>query len=110
MRIDALQEKRSATLKVYDAACTMLGIENDLDRIQDRRIGSARPAAPADSDPPAPTAAYDPPLESLRAPSHELVQEGKDSPSHGTQEPDARGPLDEVPGMLGDPLHEGDPP
>jgi hypothetical protein len=30
-RIAALQEKRSAALKVYDAACTMLGIENDLD-------------------------------------------------------------------------------
>jgi hypothetical protein len=30
MRIAALQEKRSAALKVYDAACTMLGIENDL--------------------------------------------------------------------------------
>jgi len=29
-RIDALQEKRKAALKVYDAACTMLGIENDL--------------------------------------------------------------------------------
>ena len=31
-RIDALQEKRKAALKVYDAACTMLGIENDLGR------------------------------------------------------------------------------
>ena len=30
VRIAALQEKRSAALKVYDAACTMLGIENDL--------------------------------------------------------------------------------
>jgi hypothetical protein len=29
-RIGALQEKRRAALKVYDAACTMLGIENDL--------------------------------------------------------------------------------
>ena len=29
-RIDALQEKRKAALKVYDAACTMLGIENDM--------------------------------------------------------------------------------
>jgi hypothetical protein len=29
-RIAALQEKRRAALKVYDAACTMLGIENDL--------------------------------------------------------------------------------
>jgi hypothetical protein len=29
-RIDALQEKRRAALKVYDAACIMLGIENDL--------------------------------------------------------------------------------
>jgi hypothetical protein len=29
-RIDALQEKRKAALKVYDAACIMLGIENDL--------------------------------------------------------------------------------
>jgi hypothetical protein len=29
-RIDALQEKRKAALKVYDAACTMLGIDNDL--------------------------------------------------------------------------------
>ncbi len=27
-RIGALQEKRAASLKVYDAACTMLGIEN----------------------------------------------------------------------------------
>jgi hypothetical protein len=31
-RIDALQEKRKASLKVYDAACTMLGIENDLEQ------------------------------------------------------------------------------
>jgi len=31
-RIDALQEKRKAALKVYDAACTMLGVENDLGR------------------------------------------------------------------------------
>ena len=31
-RIDALQEKRKAALKVYDAACTMLGIENDLEQ------------------------------------------------------------------------------
>jgi hypothetical protein len=29
-RIAALQAKREAALKVYDAACTMLGIENDL--------------------------------------------------------------------------------
>lgn len=29
-RIAALREKRKASLKVYDAACTMLGIENDL--------------------------------------------------------------------------------
>ncbi len=29
-RIASLQEKRQAALKVYDAACTMLGIENDL--------------------------------------------------------------------------------
>ena len=29
-RIDALQQKRKAALKVYDAACTMLGIDNDL--------------------------------------------------------------------------------
>ena len=29
-RIAALQEKRRAALKVYDAACTMLGVENDL--------------------------------------------------------------------------------
>lgn len=29
-RIAALQEKRKASLKIYDAACTMLGIENDL--------------------------------------------------------------------------------
>lgn len=29
-RIGALQEKRKAALKVYDAACTMLGIDNDL--------------------------------------------------------------------------------
>ena len=28
-RISALQEKRVASLKVYDAACTMLGIENE---------------------------------------------------------------------------------
>ena len=28
-RISALQEKRAASLKVYDAACTMLGIENE---------------------------------------------------------------------------------
>jgi len=28
-RIAALQEKRQSSLKVYDAACTMLGIEND---------------------------------------------------------------------------------
>jgi hypothetical protein len=31
-RIDALQEKRKSALKVYDAACTMLGIENDLEQ------------------------------------------------------------------------------
>ena len=29
-RIAALQQKREAPLKMYDAACTMLGIENDL--------------------------------------------------------------------------------
>lgn len=29
-RISALQEKRTASLKIYDAACTMLGVENDL--------------------------------------------------------------------------------
>ena len=29
-RIAALQKKREAPLKMYDAACTMLGIENDL--------------------------------------------------------------------------------
>lgn len=29
-RIGALQEKRVAPLKMYDAACTMLGIDNDL--------------------------------------------------------------------------------
>ena len=29
-RISALQEKRKAALKVYDAACTMLGVDNDL--------------------------------------------------------------------------------
>lgn len=29
-RIDALREKRKASLKVYDAACTMLGIDNEL--------------------------------------------------------------------------------
>lgn len=29
-RIAALKEKRGASLKMYDAACTMLGIENDL--------------------------------------------------------------------------------
>ncbi len=28
-RITALQQKREAPLKMYDAACTMLGIEND---------------------------------------------------------------------------------
>ena len=27
-RIGVLQEKRAALIKVYDAACTMLGIEN----------------------------------------------------------------------------------
>jgi hypothetical protein len=31
-RIAALQEQRKAALKVYDAACTMLGIDNDLGR------------------------------------------------------------------------------
>lgn len=31
-RIAALQEQRKASLKIYDAACTMLGIENDLAR------------------------------------------------------------------------------
>jgi hypothetical protein len=35
-RIAALQEKRKASLKVYDAACTMLGIENDLAQKDDR--------------------------------------------------------------------------
>ncbi len=29
-RIGALQQKREGPLKMYDAACTMLGIENDL--------------------------------------------------------------------------------
>ena len=29
-RIAALQKKREAPLKMYDAACTMLGRENDL--------------------------------------------------------------------------------
>ncbi|MGH9322818.1 MAG: hypothetical protein ACRD3V_23405 [Vicinamibacteria bacterium] len=29
-RIATLQSKRKSALKVYDAACTMLGIENDL--------------------------------------------------------------------------------
>ena len=29
-RIAALREKRKASLKVYDAACTMLGKDNDL--------------------------------------------------------------------------------
>ena len=28
-RIGVLQEKRAASLKMYDAACTMLGIENE---------------------------------------------------------------------------------
>lgn len=32
-RIAALQEKREASLRVYDAACTMLGIENDLGNV-----------------------------------------------------------------------------
>ena len=37
-RIAALQQKRAASLKMYDAACTMLGIDNDLERepISDR--------------------------------------------------------------------------
>jgi flagellar motility protein MotE (MotC chaperone) len=35
-RIATLQEKRKASLKVYDAACTMLGIENDLAQREDR--------------------------------------------------------------------------
>ena len=30
-RIAALQERRRSSLKMYDAACTMLGIENDLE-------------------------------------------------------------------------------
>ena len=29
-RIGALQKKREGPLKMYDAACTMLGIQNDL--------------------------------------------------------------------------------
>ncbi len=29
-RIAALQQKREGPLKMYDAACTMLGIDNDL--------------------------------------------------------------------------------
>ncbi len=29
-RITALQQKREGPLKMYDAACTMLGIDNDL--------------------------------------------------------------------------------
>ena len=29
-RIGALQQKREGPLKMYDAACTMLGIDNDL--------------------------------------------------------------------------------
>lgn len=31
-RIASLQDKRRAALKVYDAACTMLGVENDLEK------------------------------------------------------------------------------
>jgi hypothetical protein len=31
-RLDALQNKRKAALQMYDAACTMLGIDNDLAR------------------------------------------------------------------------------
>ena len=31
-RIAGLQEKRKTSLKMYDAACTMLGIENDLEK------------------------------------------------------------------------------
>jgi hypothetical protein len=31
-RIAALQQKREAPLKMYDAACTMLGIDNELSR------------------------------------------------------------------------------
>jgi len=30
-RIAALQDKRKSSLKMYDAACTMLGIKNDLE-------------------------------------------------------------------------------
>ena len=30
-RLAGLQEKRKAALQMYDAACTMLGIENDLE-------------------------------------------------------------------------------
>ena len=29
-RITALQQKREGPLKMYDAACTMLGVDNDL--------------------------------------------------------------------------------
>lgn len=36
-RIGALQEKRHTPLKMYDAACTMLGIENDL--VEDEEKG-----------------------------------------------------------------------
>lgn len=30
VRIDELRQKREGPLKMYDAACTMLGIDNDL--------------------------------------------------------------------------------
>jgi DNA repair exonuclease SbcCD ATPase subunit len=38
-RIAALQEKRKSALKVYDAACTMLGIDNDLAQEGDSGTG-----------------------------------------------------------------------
>ena len=34
-RISGLQEKRKAALQMYDAACTMLGIENELEHSEE---------------------------------------------------------------------------
>lgn len=37
-RLDALQNKRRAALQMYDAACTMLGIDNDLAREESEEV------------------------------------------------------------------------
>jgi ElaB/YqjD/DUF883 family membrane-anchored ribosome-binding protein len=40
-RLSELQDKRKAALKMYDAACTMLGIPNELE-VQEAEVDSTR--------------------------------------------------------------------